>query len=308
MNPQIIIIIAALVMMFIVAWKYKIIPFGMTLLSTDRSWEEREGRDFSRLVKDAVLIYEGAFVVLDSSGYAKPGVTATGLVADGIALEQADNSLGAAGAIRVKVRKGNFVFANSSSSDEITKAEIGDMCYIVDDATVAKTSGGGTRSAAGTIVDVEDDGVWVSVGTAVVISAGLLAANNLSEVTAATARANIGANKVVVSLRATNLVGSGAVLYGIVSPVAGTITKIWSVLKGHALATGDATLTGKINGTAITAGAITITQSGSAIGDIDSATPSALKTVAAGDEIQFLVGGTNDNAVAFAEVSMLIET
>ena len=72
-----------------------------------------------------------------------------------------------------------------------------------------------------------------------------------------------------------------------------------------ALATGDATLTGKIGANAITNGVITITQAGSAAGDVDSATPSAAKTVAAGDVISFTGGGTSD-ATSTATVSLLI--
>jgi alpha-tubulin suppressor-like RCC1 family protein len=174
---------------------------------------------------------------------------------------------------------------------------------------VARTANVGTLSAAGIVKWVDDTYVWVDTPGAQVVTAGLTAANNLSEVVSKpTARANIGANQVLLSFRATDLAGTDATLYGICSPVAGTITKICWVLKGHALATGNATLTGKINGTAITTGLITITQAGSAIGNKGSVSPSALNIVAAGDEIQLLVGGTNDNGAAFAEISLLITT
>ena len=111
----------------------------------------------------------------------------------------------------------------------------------------------------------------------------------------------------VITLGAKDLVAANAVLYGIVSPIAGTIVDIRSVLKGHALAAGDTTLTGKIGGAAITNGVITITQAGSAIGDKDSATPTAANVVAVGDEIQFLTGGANTDAAAFAQLSLLIK-
>ena len=90
----------------------------------------------------------------------------------------------------------------------------------------------------------------------------------------------------------------------VVSPVAGTIDKVYSVLNA-ALATGDATLTGKIGASAITSGVITITASGSAAGDVDSATPSAAKTVAIGDVISF-TGGGSSSATGTATVSLLI--
>jgi hypothetical protein len=97
-----------------------------------------------------------------------------------------------------------------------------------------------------------------------------------------------------VTLAIGNLNGSS--VYRVASPVAGTIVKIWSNLAG-ALATGNATLTGKIGSTDITDGVLTITQAGSAAGDIDSATPTAANTVVEGSDINFTVGGTNSNNV-----------
>jgi len=245
--------------------------------------------------------------MLNATGYAVPGATATGQIAVGRARDQVDNSAGASGDLNVEIEEGVFRFSNSTAGDEITKAQIGDACYIVDDATVAKTNGTSTRSVAGYIRDVDTDGVWVEFKNTISNDGDLVSTNNLSDVAnAGTSRSNIGANKIPITLRATSLVGT--TVYGVVSPIAGTITTIHSVLKGGALTTGNATLTGKIGGTAITTGVITITQSGSAIGDKDSCTPSALNVVAVGDEIQFLVGGTNDAAAAFAEISMLITT
>jgi hypothetical protein len=61
----------------------------------------------------------------------------------------------------VDIEKGIFHFANSADTDEITTADIGSNCYIVDDQTVAKTDGTGTRSIAGEVFDVDAQGVWV---------------------------------------------------------------------------------------------------------------------------------------------------
>ncbi|MDP1137032.1 hypothetical protein Q6325_30845, partial [Klebsiella pneumoniae] len=71
----------------------------------------------------------------------------------------------------------------------------------------------------------------------------------------------------------------------IVSPVAGDIALIQSVISG-ALTVGDATLTVSIGGVAVTGGALTIAQSGSAAGDVDSAEPSDDLPVAVGDVIE----------------------
>ncbi len=136
----------------------------MSALTKDRATPRIEGDVWEYPVLAATKIFAGALAVLDSSGWAKPGVTATGLVAVGRAEAYADNSAGADGAINVRVRPGVFRFANSSAGDQITAAEIGDDCYIVDDQTVAKTDGTGTRSKAGKVVQVDSLGVWVKVG------------------------------------------------------------------------------------------------------------------------------------------------
>lgn len=267
----------------------------MTALTADRNTHRRTGESFSFPVAASVTCYAGGIAVLDSAGNCKPAVTATGLIAVGCFIETVANGATAA-AVNVNVERGIFRYANSADSDAITKAEVGDVCYLVDDQTVAKTHGSGTRSPAGLVVDVDSGGVWVQIGCDSLLSpaTALLAANNLSDVgAAATARANLGVNKLWVPIDVVTLVGTN--VYYAVAPIAGTITKIRSVIEG-VLTTGDATLTGKINGAAITNGVITITQSGSAAGDTDSATPSAAHTVAAGDAISLTVGGTNATA------------
>jgi hypothetical protein len=135
----------------------------MTALTADRNTPRAEGDIQSFPVLAATKVYAGSIVVLDSSGWAKPAVTATGLVCVGRAESQADNSSGANGAINVDVRFGTFRFGNSTGSDEITKAEIGDDCYLVDDQTVAKTDGTSTRSVAGKVIQVDAQGVWVKM-------------------------------------------------------------------------------------------------------------------------------------------------
>ncbi len=45
-------------------------------------------------------------------------------------------------------------------------ADIGKLCFIVDDCTVAKTNGSATRSRAGTVEDVDASGVCVRLDEA----------------------------------------------------------------------------------------------------------------------------------------------
>lgn len=135
----------------------------MAALTKDRNTKRRDGVQFSDPVAASTRIYAGSIVCLNAAGNAVPGSTSATLKARGVAQEQVDNSSGSAGDKRVETRRGVFPFANSASADEITRADIGAIAYIVDDQTVAKTHATNTRSAAGTIRDVDGDGVWVEI-------------------------------------------------------------------------------------------------------------------------------------------------
>jgi hypothetical protein len=182
-------------------------------------------------------------------------------------------------------------------------AEVGAVCYLVDDETVAKTSGTNTRSRAGYVVDVETAGVWVLMGLSILSdpSGALLSASNLSDLAnAATARANLGVAVSEIELDSVDLVGANTAVYRKVLRGAGTISKITSIID-KALTVGDATITAAINGTPVTTGAITVTQDGSDAGDIDAVSPSALNTFTDGQVLTLTVGGTN-TAEALANV------
>jgi hypothetical protein len=134
----------------------------MTALTQDRNTLRRDGQQLEPPVAGATKIYAGSIVAINAAGYAVPGATATTLKAAGVAEHRADNSAGAAGDIRVRLRKGTHVFANSAAADAIALTDIGADCYIVDDQTVAKTNGTNTRSVAGKVFDVDANGVWVN--------------------------------------------------------------------------------------------------------------------------------------------------
>lgn len=110
------------------------------------------------LVAANAVIEQGHIVVVDATGYAKSGATATGLKFVGRAEQSVDNTGGANGAKAVEVKRGRaFKYANL----DITQANLFDKAFIVDSQTVAKDNGANTRSEAGTIVQVDADGVWI---------------------------------------------------------------------------------------------------------------------------------------------------
>lgn len=131
-------------------------------LVRERDTARRELHVLSMQVAANVRIFKGALVVFDG-GYAAPGRTATGLIAAGRAEQTIDNRGGAAGAERLNARRGTFCYP-ADPSDPVTQASLGRDCFIVDDGTIAATDGGGTRSRAGKVIDIEPDGrVWVEI-------------------------------------------------------------------------------------------------------------------------------------------------
>lgn len=136
----------------------------MAALTRNRDTKVHEIRHLGWLpVAAGVKLYKGAIVAMNAAGYAVPGATATTLVAAGRSEDEIDNSSGAAGDKKVNIRRGIFLYANSGGGDAITIADRYKQCYLVDDQTVAKTDGTGTRSRAGMVVNVEPAGVWVNI-------------------------------------------------------------------------------------------------------------------------------------------------
>lgn len=133
----------------------------MAALTQGRNTPARSGDISEPPVAAATRIYIGGMVALNAAGNAVPMTTATTLKGLGRAEEDVDNSAGAAGDKRVRTGRRTYSFNNSAAADAITRADIGNDCFGVDDQTVAKTDGSGTRSKAGKVFDVDAQGVWV---------------------------------------------------------------------------------------------------------------------------------------------------
>lgn len=131
----------------------------MAALTSDRNTPEREGKILVLPMAAGVTIFAGSIVVVNATGYAAPGSTAVNLKAAGRAEEYRVNS-GNNGEAVIKVRRGAFKFANAEA-DPVTA--LLSTCYIVDDQTVAATNGTNTRSAAGKVLAIDADGVWVEI-------------------------------------------------------------------------------------------------------------------------------------------------
>lgn len=249
----------------------------MTALSAARHTNQRaRGYIATRPMAAALTAYAGGLAMRNAAGDITKGSSALALIGIGRFLETKTNA-GAAGAETIRVEEGIFNWVNSGGGAEVTAADIGKVCYAVDDQTVARTSGSGARSPAGIVMDVSAaDGVWVLSGEEVLT-------------------AWLAGRKRFVPLRLTTIAGAGSPAYRTVSPISGLLTRIRSVIE-LALTTANATLTASIAGTPVTGGVITVTQAGSAAGDIDEAVPTAARYVNAGDELKIVVTGTQDAA------------
>jgi|TARA_B100001093_G_C26456148_1_gene854414 hypothetical protein len=79
-------------------------------------------------------------------------------------------------------------------------------------------------------------------------------------------------------------------------PDGGRVIKIITALQG-AIGTANGGISFEIGGTAITGGGITVTQSGSAAGDVDTAEPTAANRVEEDGTIEMITNGASSNAV-----------
>src|SRR5262245_32930068 len=109
-------------------------------LSAEYDSPRREPSLGSGPIAANVKVYNGALVVLDSSGSVRPGRASTTDKVLGRARGTFDNTSGSAAALTVEFEKGIFRYENSSSGDAIAQDDVGKTAYVVDDCTVALTS------------------------------------------------------------------------------------------------------------------------------------------------------------------------
>ena len=133
----------------------------MVALTASRNTPTKEAEIVVFPLAANAKIFAGAQVALNAAGYLVAGSNALNLRYQGRADAFCDNTGGVDGAKTVAVRRRRaFKFANHGA-DPVAQADVGNTVYIVDDQTVAKTNGVNTRSAAGKLLSVEVDGVWI---------------------------------------------------------------------------------------------------------------------------------------------------
>lgn len=132
----------------------------MTALTKDRPTAQRAGDLVADPLAASATIYAGSMYVLDGLGDATPATAAATTPVRAVARKRA---VQADGDDYTDGARGTFCFANTVGGTAITRAHIGANAFATDDQTVANAG----TCTAGEILDVDDSGVWVRIGTLV---------------------------------------------------------------------------------------------------------------------------------------------
>lgn len=100
-------------------------------------------------------------------------------------------------------------------------------------------------------------------------------------------------NDYFLTAKVTDISTAGSTFVAV--PDGGNIVKIITTIK-NAITTADAAITFEIGNTAVTNGAITVTQSGSAAGDVDTSVPTAANRVEEDGTIEIISDGASATA------------
>jgi hypothetical protein len=126
-------------------------------------------RKNERPVRNGVTLYKGGMVAADSAGNYVPAGNANAATAcQGVLMEvDAVNETvtgNAAGTELARLTVGIFWFDNSAGVSAVTAANLGQVCYAVDDETVSLDDANGTLLPAGVVTNVDATlGVAVSI-------------------------------------------------------------------------------------------------------------------------------------------------
>lgn len=138
----------------------------MTVLSEDKQIELQDGveKDFS--VAASEKIFGGALVCVNAGGYALEGSDTAGLIFQGVAMEQQDNSDGSNGDLDVVLRRRGLVKCILDTA--ITIANIGDNVFLVDDQTVDLTGNVTHNIFCGIIAGyIDTTHAWIDIEPAI---------------------------------------------------------------------------------------------------------------------------------------------
>jgi hypothetical protein len=106
----------------------------MTALAKDKLIEYRDGVELEFEMAASEKVFAGALSCVNAAGYCLEGSDTAGLIFQGWALEQVDNSSGDDGDLKITLRRRGLVKVIMDTA--ITIANVGDNVFLVDDQTV----------------------------------------------------------------------------------------------------------------------------------------------------------------------------
>jgi hypothetical protein len=118
-------------------------------LSADFNYVEQEGKLLAMPVVASDIIYKGSLCKINAAGFLAPCAPEAGSTFAGIAIEQCDNSAGAAGDKTVRVQN---VGAVELVGAGLTQADVGSKVYATDDGVITITEGTTSKQIVGVIV------------------------------------------------------------------------------------------------------------------------------------------------------------
>lgn len=138
----------------------------MTALTEDKALQYTEGVELPFPIEEATKIYGGSFVCVNAAGYAVPGADTAGLIFEGVAVEQVDNSSGADGDKDVVLRRRGLIKALMGNT--ISQANVGDNVFLVDDQTLDVTANTTNDIFCGVIAGyIDSTHAWIDIEPAI---------------------------------------------------------------------------------------------------------------------------------------------
>lgn len=135
-------------------------------LTADREVQRKDGVLLPFKLYRAVKIYLGALVAVRADGYATPGADTAGLIFQGVAVENVDNTSGGDGDLSVTLMRRGLHLLEITSS--VTIANIGDNVFLDGDDKVDLAAGVDNDIFCGVIADIYDSThVWVDIEPAI---------------------------------------------------------------------------------------------------------------------------------------------
>lgn len=133
----------------------------MTAITTDRNTPYKDAQLLVVKLAAGAAVLAGTMAVANADGFSEMATLADDLTYLGRFEEAVDNSTGDDGDKTALVRRHKAFCWENHGADLVTQTSLGQLCYIVDNQTVAATDGTGTRSAAGIVLVIDAEGVWV---------------------------------------------------------------------------------------------------------------------------------------------------